>query len=99
MADSPQYNVVLGNLQKLTERLQQAKEVETLLQKFKMEKWIGTDATATANELVLLALGRIKDEVTDYDVFIKMLKSMPGVKSIADQMTSTHVYNYIMSVL
>ena len=87
---SSQYNVVLKQLQALTERLQLSKEEETLLQKFKMEKWIAGGATATANELVLLALDRIKNQVTDYDVFIRMLKSMPGVKSIADQMTGMY---------
>ena len=88
--DTPQYNVVLENLESLTERLQHAKEVETLLQKFIMQKWIANKSTATANELVLLALNRIKNQVTDYDVFITMLKDMPGVKSIADQITSTY---------
>ena len=95
---SPQYNVVLKKLEVLTERLQRAKEVETLLQKFKMEKWIADGATATANELVLLALDRIKNQVTDYDVFIKMLRSMPGVKSIADQMTGMYVHMCVHDV-
>ena len=89
--DTPQYNVVLENSEVLIERLQVAKEVKTLLWKFKMEKWIANRATATANELVELALNRIKDQVTDYDVFIRMLKDMPGVKSIADQITSTYI--------
>ena len=88
---SPQYNMVLKNLKVLTERLQRAKEVKTLLQEFKMEKWIADGATATANELVLLALDRIKNQVTDYDVFIRMLRSMPGVKSLADQMTGMYM--------
>ena len=93
--NSPQYNVVKKKLQALTERLQLSKEEETLLQKFKMEEWIADSATVTANELVLLALNRIKNQVTDYDVFIRMLKSMPGVKSIADQMTGIYVCVYI----
>ena len=84
--------VVLKKLQLLTERLQLAKEVQPLLQKFKMEKWIALGATATANELVELALDRIKNQVTDYDVFIRMLKSMPGVEPIAVQMIGTHCY-------
>ena len=84
--------VVLKKLQVLTERLKLAKEVDPLLQKFKMEKWIALGATATANELVLLALDRIKNQVTDYDVFIRMLKSMPGVEPIALQMIGTHCY-------
>ena len=88
--------VVLKKLQLLTERLQLTKEVEPLLQKFKMEKWIALGASATANELVLLALDRIKNQVTDYAVFIRMLKSMPGVKPIADQMIGT--YSYIIFV-
>ena len=87
----PQYNVVLKKLQMLTERLQYAKEVETLLQKFEMEKWIAVGTAATANDLVKLALSRIKDQVTDYDVFIRMLKNMPGVKSIADQMIGVYM--------
>ena len=90
---SPQHNVVLKKLEALTERLQRAKEVETLLQKFKMEEWIAEGAAATANELVLLALDRIKNQVTDYDVFIRMLKSMPGVKPIADQMMGMCIHN------
>ena len=84
--------VVLKKLHLLTERLQLTKEVEPLLQKFKMEKWIALEASATANELVLLALNRIKSEITDYDVFIRMLKSMPGVEPIALQMIGTHCY-------
>ena len=95
--DAPNpHGVVLKKLQLLTERLQLTKEVEPLLQKFKMEKWIALEASATANELVLLALNRIKSEVTDYDVFIRMLKSMPGVEPIAVQMIGTH--SYIISV-
>ena len=90
---SPQYDVVLKKLEELTERLQFAKEVGTLLQKFKTREWIALGATATANELVLLALDRIKNQVTDYDVFIRMLNSMPGVKPIADQMTGMCVHN------
>ena len=86
MDERSPHDVVLNNLEVLTKRLQLAKEVEPLLQKFKMEKWMALEATATANELVLLALDRIKNRVTDYDVFIRMLKSMPGVKPIAVQM-------------
>ena len=91
---NPQYSVVLNKLQMLTERLQCAKEVETLLQKFEMQTWIAVGTTATANDLVQLALSRIKDQVTDYDVFIEMLKSMPGVKSIADQMIGVYTCMY-----
>ena len=91
-ATTAQYNVVLKNLGVLTERLQHAKQIKTLLSKFKMEKWIASGAKARANELVELALNRIKTQVTDYDMFITMLKSMPGVKSIADQMTGIFMY-------
>ena len=90
------HGVILKKLQVLTERLQFAKQVEPLLQLFKMEKWIALGATATANELVELALDRIKNQITDYDVFIRMLKSMPGMEPIADQMIGTH--SYIISV-
>ena len=86
MGGSRQYDVVLKKLQTLTDSLQAANEVQTLLQKFKMEEWIARGATATANDLVLLALNRIQNQVTDYDVFIGMLKSMPGVKLLAEQM-------------
>ena len=86
MDDASPHSVVLKKLEVLTERLECAKAVEPLLQKFKMETWIGFRATATANELVVLALDRIKNQVTDYDVFIRMLKSTPGVEPIADQM-------------
>ena len=84
---SPQYNAVLKKLQVLTEYLQHTKVEETLLQKFKMQRWIAVGATATANELVELALNRIKNQVADYYVFIK---SLPGVESIADEMIGTH---------
>ena len=104
---NPQYDVVLEKLEELTECLQFTKEVETLLQKFKTQKWIALGTTATANELVLLALNRIKRQVTDYDVFIRMLKSMPGVKPISDQMMGMCIHNmysvymwwHILSVL
>ena len=92
---NPQYTVVLKKLQILTERLKCAKEVNTLLQKFEMQTWIAVGTTATADDLVKLALSRIKDQVTDYDVFIRMLRSMPGVETIADQMIG--VYNICSS--
>ena len=98
MDEPNSHAVVLKKLQVLTERLQFAKEVEPLLQKFKMAKWIALGATATANELVELALDRIKNQVTDYDVFIRMLKSMPGVEPIAVQMIGTQS-QYICTLL
>ena len=89
MDDTSPHSVVLKKLEVLTERLHCAKAVEPLLQKFQIKKWIGLSATATAHELVLLALNRIKNQVTDYDVFIMMLKNTPGVEPIADQMIGT----------
>ena len=90
MAKSPQYDAVLNQLVTLQERLDlkaNAKAKEKLLLMFQTKKWLGATADPTAADLVHLALNRIKDDVNQYGVFIKILQDITELADIADKIT------------
>lgn len=90
MANSPQYLAVLNQLVTLQERLDlkaNAKAKEKLLLMFQAKKWLGGTADPTAADLVHLALNRIKDDVNQYGVFIKILQDITELIDIADKIT------------
>lgn len=90
MAKSPQYDAVLNQLVALKERLDlkaNAEAKEKLLLMFQTKKWLGGTADPTAADLVHLALNRIKDDVNQYEVFIKILQDITELADIADKIT------------
>ena len=90
MTKSPQYLAVLNQLVALQERLDlkaNAKAKEKLLLMFQAKQWLGGTADPTAAALVQLALNRIKDDVNQYGVFIKILQDITGLADIADKIT------------
>lgn len=95
MTNSPQYDAVLEKLETLQERLDlqaNVKAKEKLLLKFQAKKWLGPTANPSASALIHLALNRIKGDVKQYEVFIKMLQEITELADIADQITGIMIY-------
>ena len=88
MASRPQYKAVLSHLEALTTTLRVTPgAVSSLLQKFQELTWLAIGAEASAKELVTLALNRIENDVKDFDVFMNMLGTIPGMKTVVDKIT------------
>ena len=88
--NSPQYKAVLSHLEALTTTLRVTPgAVSSLLQKFQELTWLAIGAEASAKELVTLALNRIENDVKDFDVFMNMLGTIPGMKTVVDKITGT----------
>lgn len=90
MANSPQYEAVLKELETLTDTLDlkaNEKAKQKLLLKFQIEGWLGATADPSAADLIRLALNRIKNDVNQYKVFIDMLRGITELKAIANKIT------------
>ena len=54
--------------------------------------WVGITITATANEMIVLALDRIKKkDVRDYRVFIDMLNNVTGMDQVVSSIESNGI--------
>ena len=56
--------------------------LEALQRQFIAKSWLSPTAQTNANGLAILALSRIKTNVKDYNVFMKMLCSVTGMDQI-----------------
>lgn len=97
MSDTPQYKKVVENLEVLQERLKVNRQASQDLEvKFKMEGWVGISAQIGAQQLAILALNRIKYDVNQYNVFLKMLRGITGMEDIAKKIAgiflTSHAY-------
>ena len=52
---------------------------------FKMETWLDTTQKPNADELITLALRKIESDVKNYDIFIKMLSTVVGLRDIVEK--------------
>ena len=79
----PQYEHVLKKYDRLTRHLHTNKEDrKTLFGKFVVKRWHSPGDCASENDLINIALNRIKDNPTEYEVFIEMLKQITGMANI-----------------
>ena len=56
---------------------------------YKQKGWVIIDVHPTEDELVTLALNRIKHDQKQYDLFIDMLRDIPGMDLTVDRITSS----------
>ena len=85
---SPWYQAVWKHVEILAVSLKATPNAESsLLERFQVNGWIGTTSTAQVDELVTLALSRIESDVKEYDVFMKMLNSIPGMDVATGKIT------------
>ena len=57
---------------------------------YKQEEWLEMTANPTEDELVTLALVRMKDNPSQYDKFLNMLRAIEGLDLIVNAITGSH---------
>ena len=83
------YERVLCNLVDITIGLKVLPRAHTqLTQLYQQNRWLDITDKPNADELVKLALGRIKVDPNQYDLFIAMLQGITGMENIAHKVTS-----------
>ena len=84
------YNRVLSNMDGITSALKTTPDAtDKLTEKFKQKGWINIAGKPTEDELVIHALNRIKQDPNQYDLFIDMLRDIPGMDLTVDRITSS----------
>ena len=63
---------------------------EALTLHYKQEEWLEMTANPTEGELVTLALVRMKDNPSQYDKFLNMLRAIEGMDLIVNAITGSH---------
>ena len=84
-----EYDRVLNKLSDITKTLQLnpgARDKLTLL--YQQEKWLDIAARPAEGELVRLALDRIKQDPSQFDLFIDMLHDTEGMDLIVTTLTA-----------
>lgn len=61
---------------------------------FKQHKWLEITENPTEDELVALALERIKQDPSEYDLFVSMLCDVEGMDLIARKITSGKIHTH-----
>ena len=59
-----------------------------LILHYKEKEWLGIIDKPNADEIVTFALGRIKQDPNQYDVFLGMLRKIEGMDLIVKQIIS-----------
>ena len=78
-----EYDTVCSNQSKIVMALKLTPSAkETLCSKFREKKWLDLSADPKEKDLVIQVLGRIKLDVNQFEVFIKMLHDIEGMDQI-----------------
>ena len=95
------YNRVRSNLTKITKALQSTPGArENLILHYKQYEWLDLTENPAEGELVTLALVRIKQDPSQFDKFIDMLRDTKGMDVIVTTLTegelrcTLHLYTY-----
>ena len=87
----PGYERVKSQLVKITRLLKARKPAcKALTLHYKQESWLEMTEYPTEDELVTLALVRMKDDSSQYDKFLNMLQTIEGLDVIVKAITCTH---------
>ena len=83
------YDRVLNNLVDITRALKLLPSaLAELTQLYQQNRWLDITDKPNADELVTLALERIKVDPNQYDLFVAMLRSITGMENIVHKVTS-----------
>ena len=61
-----------------------------LLNQFRIRGWLGPKVDTSAPEMIDVALSRIQSNVSNYEVFIRMMPDNGSVKAIVDAITGIY---------
>ena len=81
------YDRVRSHLVDITNLLKTTGAREDLTQHFMQMRWLGNAQNPSENELVQLALQRIKIDPGQYDMFLTMLRAIQGLDLIVNAIT------------
>ena len=82
------YDRVLNNLVVITEALESSpSSLDKLTLLYKQHKWLHIKEKPEESQLVILALERIKQDPSQFDLFMKMLCSIKGMDLIVTKLT------------
>lgn len=85
--DTPEYKSVKENLCDITDALQCNQPAsKKLKQKFKEEGWLESYGELKDDEISTLVLNRIKSNVSQFEVFISMLKDIAGMDLVVSKL-------------
>ena len=85
--NSSEYECVQRNYAVLTERLRTNKQAKKeLFDEFVSKKWHGPGDCPSENDLVNIALNKIKQDPSEYKVFIAMLEQVSGIRDIVENL-------------
>lgn len=88
--ESLEYRAVLVNLGSIIETLKANKSAtDTLCLKCKERAWVGIADDLSPDGLMNVVLNRIKEDVSQYDVFMEFLGSIPGLDLVKDRISNT----------
>ena len=98
--NTPEYDRVRTNLSHITKALVANRSGMAQLRLMFMEKeWLDISANPTPQELVLLALRRIKENAAQFGLFTAMLCGIPGLDLIAKKLTGTCTRVFLLSYM
>ena len=84
------YERVRCNMDDITSALKSTPgATDKLTGKYKQEGWMDINEHPTEDKLVTLALQRIKQDPKQYDLFIDMLRDIPGMDLTVNSITSS----------
>ena len=82
------YDRVLSSLVAITKALKLPSSAQAeLTQLYQQNKWLDITYKPSADDTTL-ALGKIKLDPSQYDLFVAMLRSITGMENIANKITS-----------
>ena len=84
------YDRVLSNVDGITSALKTTPgSTDNLTGKYKQKGWMNIAEKPTEDQLVTLALNRIQQDPNQYDLFIDMLRDIPGMDLTVGKITSS----------
>ena len=82
-----QYNAVLSLLEDITRAIEATPHAkETISIKFKMKKWIDSNAVCSEAELANCALEKIRQDPKQFPIVVAMFRETAGMDIIADRL-------------
>ena len=93
---SPEYKIVLVNLQHITNTLRTNKAAaNSLCLKMKEQTWIEVVADPSPNELMKVVLDRIENDRSQFNVFKRFLDDIPGLDLISTKLVVENAGSYM----
>ena len=93
---TPQYRAVLKESDAIIRMIKATPSAkETVFRKCKMASWIATDTDCPIDNLVDCVLQRIREDASEFSIFVKMLRDTTGMATLADKLEKNMTECYL----